>query len=261
MEVADRKLTAEDLSELWTRHENGDLAARAHLLEYFWPLVKRVTAKMHRNIPQHVEQEEVASWGVLGLIRAVEHFKRSFGVQFETYAVASIRSAVLDEQRRLDWAPRSLRRKQRDINRARSELEFDLGRVPTSQEVGDRLDISAEEVRRTLVASESSHAKSLDEALSEEHGEGSRITKSQALSSDRPHDAWMNGLLGESILSLINTFTAQERLILTLYYYYGLTLSEAGKIAGIPESRASQIHSRAVTRVRSELASFLRPSG
>lgn len=253
-----RKLSPEELGDLWTRHEAGDLEARALLLETYWPLVKRVCAKMHRAIPQHVEQEEVASWGVLGLIRAVEHFKRSFGVQFETYAVASIRSAVLDEQRRVDWAPRSLRRKQRDINKAKEGLEADLKRVPTSVEIGEKLGISEEEVRSTLIATETSYAKSLDEAMSEEHQGGTRVERVRT--SLRPYDAWMTSLIGKSLGALIETFTPQERLVLTLYYYYGVTLAEAGRIAGIPESRASQVHSRVVTRVRGELISLLRPS-
>lgn len=245
--------------ELWVRHEQGDSQARAELIEIYYPLSKRVTARMHRGVPQHVELDEVASWGVLGLIRAVENFRREVGVQFETYAVASIRSAVLDEQRRLDWAPRSLRRKQREINKAREEAEAALGRAPSFEEIGARLEISGDDVRKTLVATETSHAKSLDEALSEEFGESHRQIKSQL--SEWSHEAWMTGLIGEAVRELIETFSAQEQLILTLYYYYDLTLAEAGRIAGIPESRASQIHSRAVTRVRNELAGLLRPHG
>jgi RNA polymerase sigma factor for flagellar operon FliA len=208
-----------------------------------------------------VERDEVASWGVLGLIRAIERFDFGVGVQFETYAVASIRSVVLDELRKLDWAPRSLRRRQRDITEAREALEVLLSRVPTHDEVGERLGLTGAEVRKALAATEASYAKSLDEmALTDQWWANEGGTRADRLTGGlTPHEARMTSLIGETAKALISDLTAQEQLILALYYYHGMTLAEAGRVAGIPESRASQVHSRVVTRIRAELADLLRP--
>ena len=253
------------LEKLWENYwDTGDPRARAALVEEYWNLVRRVTAKMHRSLPQHLEREEVASWGVLGLIRAVDRFDRGMGVQFETYAVALIRSAVLDELRKLDWAPRSLRRRYREINEVRSKLESESGKTPTNEEIGERLDLTADEVRKTFVDTEASYAKSLDEIALADQKWGAAspagINRGDKLVGGiLPDEARMSSLIGETAEKLIRTFTAQEKLILTLYYYCEMTLAEAGRVAGIPESRASQVHSRAVTRLRSELAALLRP--
>lgn len=255
------------VAELWVQYQSEVVAereeARRQLIEAYWPLVVRVTAKMHRNLPQHVERDEVASWGVLGLIRALEKFDLSVGVQFETYAVASIRSVVLDELRRLDWAPRSLRRRQRDIVEAREKLEVLLSCVPTHDQIGAELGITGMEVRKSLAATEASYAKSLDEmALSDQwwpNTDGS-TRGDRLVGGPTPDEARTTSLIGEVADRLFAGLNAQEKLILALYYYHGMTLSEAGRVAGIPESRASQIHSRVVTRLRGELATLLRPN-
>lgn len=259
-----KSLVPEDseLAEVWQYYQNGHPEAKEILIEVYWPLVQRVTAKMHRNLPAHVEREEVASWGVLGLIRALERFDFSRQVQFETYAVASIRSVVLDELRRLDWAPRSLRRRQRDIAEAREKLEALSSRVPTHEEIGAFLGLTGIEVRKALAATEASYAKSLDEmALSDHWLSNDMGNRGERLEGGvTPHEARITSLIGETAERLIAELSAQEQLILSLYYYHGMTLAEAGKVAGIPESRASQVHSRCVTKIRAELADLLRPA-
>lgn len=228
---------------------------RERLILAYYPLVQRVAGSMSKRIPSQVDVNDLVQYGALGLIRAVEHYDPFAGVTFETYAVASIRGVMLDELRSLDWAPRSLRRRQREIDRATELLEAKLGREPHLAETARSLGVATRYVEDTLKATENSHPRSLDE-VDDDDGR-SRYEHVEDLRLATPHDAAERAGLYGKLAGLISTLKPQEQLVLALYYFEGLTLAQVGRVAGIPESRASQVHARLMMAIRTELGTLL----
>lgn len=217
------------------------------------PLVQRVAGKFWRKVPSQVELDDLISYGMLGLIRAIEHYDPFGKVTFETYAVPSIRGVILDELRTLDWAPRSLRRNQRALDKARDELEALLGREPTLEEIAKKADVPISDVMTTENATDQAKPKSLDEGDNDE--EYSRYEHIEDQGS--PDPSTLPTELLRMASDLITQMPVQDQAVIALYYYRGETLAEVGRELGIPESRASQIHTRVIVQVREHLASVL----
>lgn len=244
--------------ELWEKIRAGDRAARAQLIEGNYGLVKRISTKQHRRLPDHVELDEIIGFGTLGLMRAVENYKPNQPVHFETYAAASIRSLILDELRSMDWAPRSLRRRQRAIDDSATKLQHDLGRPPTNAEVAADLGIEEQEVAEVRQATQASYHKSLDEG-DPERDWGTKEDDNP--SSDQLSDSKHTHAAMERMIDELRQMPLLDQMVLTLKYFVqepnpktgemeGLKLKAVGERLGITESRASQIHSKAVVRVR-----------
>jgi RNA polymerase sigma factor for flagellar operon FliA len=225
---------------------------RDKMLNEYLPLVKNVAGRMAMGFPKSVELNDLISTGVIGLIEAFNNYDPSRGVKFETYAVPRIRGAILDELRALDWVPRSTRAKSREIERAMTKLENLLGRSPSEMELAKQLNISTDELLSALDDVSSTTLMSLDELICREddNRQVPRIETIQNKAVKNVLNDLERGELRMFLINAISTLSEQERLVVALYYYEELTLKEIGEVMLISESRVSQIHTKAVLRLR-----------
>jgi RNA polymerase sigma factor for flagellar operon FliA len=232
--------------------EENDPQVRQKLMEQYLPLVKNVAGRMAMGFPKSVELSDLINTGVIGLIEAMSNFDPSRGVKFETYAVPRIRGAILDELRSLDWVPRSTRAKSREIERATSKLENQLGRPPSARELAKSLKISPQELFSAVDDVSSATILSLDELIYKEE-DNRQVPRVETL-----QDLRCVSVLGDMekeelkgyLVQAISHLSEQERLVVALYYYEELTLKEIGEVMQISESRVSQIHTKAVLKLR-----------
>lgn len=241
------------VGRLWAdykRHRRSDV--RERLILHYSPLVKFVAGRVGSGLPPSIEQADLVSYGMFGLIDAIEKFDPSRGFKFETYAIARIRGAIIDELRSMDWVPRSVRAKSRAIEQAYSTLENKLRRTPDEEEVAREIGISTAELAEWLSQISFVGLVALDELLvaGEQPGTstiGDRVTTP----ADDPVAAFEVDEMKYLLADAINRVPDRERLVLTLYYYEGLTLSEIGDVLGVTESRACQIHTKGILMLRS----------
>ena len=247
--------------EVWEQYkESNDFDTRERLLNNYLPLVKNVAGRMAAGFPKSVELNDLINTGVIGLIEAFNNFDPGRGVKFETFAVPRIRGAILDELRALDWVPRSTRAKARNIDRAITKLENQLGRGPSAGEIAETLDIPIVDLFSAQKDVCFSSLLSLDEMICREddNRQGPRIeTIENRDSVDILEDMELSELKTFMMVS-ISALTEQERLVVSLYYYEELTLKEIGEIMLISESRVSQIHSKAIMLLRARLRLHIR---
>lgn len=243
--------TAEARAEAWAEFVGTrSPESRDRLIAYYYPLVRKVAGTVWRTV-QTVEVDDLASYGTPGLIRAVDNYDPTSAASFETYAIASIRGTILDELRSQDWAPRSLRKRQRRVEKAVQLLEGRLGREPSVRELAKHIEESEDFVASTRREAEAAKHRSLDEKDGPE-----APSRYEAVRDDRAEDpeaTQERGAVLEVLSRQLETLTPVEQLILALHYYENRTLAEAGREAGIPESRASQIHTRAMMAVQETL--------
>ncbi len=237
----------------WSHYKKNQTdELRQALLNKYLPLVRNVATRMAMGFPRSVELSDLINTGVIGLIEAFGNFDPGRGVKFETYAVPRIRGAILDELRALDWVPRSTRAKSREIDRAMVNLENKLGRQPEKKELARQLNITEEELYITLDDVSCSNILSLDEIIYPDD-DNRQLPRIETVS-----DATTHSILGEIekgelrsfLVVAIDRLTAQEKLVIALYYFEELTLKEIGEVMSISESRVSQIHTRAVMKLR-----------
>jgi RNA polymerase sigma factor for flagellar operon FliA len=237
----------------WTRFkETNNPEIRAKLLSNYLPLVKNVAGRMAAGFPKSVELNDLINTGVIGLIEAFNNFDPGRGVKFETFAVPRIRGAILDELRALDWVPRSTRAKARNIEKAVNKLEAELGRGPSDGEIAKTLNISMEELQYAMKDVSVTTLLSLDELICRED-DNRQVPRIETIENSTTVDVLDDMERTELRVFLIHAISGlseQERLVVSLYYYEELTLKEIGEIMLISESRVSQIHTRAVTRLR-----------
>jgi len=225
---------------------------RQRLLEEYLPLVKSVAGRMAMGFPKSVELSDLVNTGVIGLIEALSNFDPARGVKFETYAVPRIRGAILDELRSLDWVPRSTRAKSREIDRATSMLENKLGRTASDWELAKSLNISAGEFFSAIDDISSTTVLSLDELIykEEDNRQVPRVETLENLGGENILGNLEKEELKGYLVQAISYLSEQERLVVALYYYEELTLKEIGEVMQISESRVSQIHTKAVLKLR-----------
>ena len=232
--------------------EDNDPQIRQKLLEEYLPLVRNVAGRMAMGFPKSVELSDLVNTGVIGLIEALSNFDPSRGVKFETYAVPRIRGAILDELRSLDWVPRSTRAKSREIEKATSKLENQLGRSPSGRELAKSLKVSSDELFSTLDDVSCTTMLSLDELIYKED-DNRQVPRVETL-EDLSCQSVLGDLEKEEVkaymIQAISHLSEQERLVVALYYYEELTLKEIGEVMQISESRVSQIHTKAVLKLR-----------
>jgi RNA polymerase sigma factor for flagellar operon FliA len=228
------------------------------LLKRFAPLVRHVVERVAVTLPRNVDHQDLYSAGVLGLLDAHAKFDPGKGVKFETYAVWRIKGAVLDQLRALDWVSRSMRRKARNLDGITRKLDQKLGRAASEDEVAREMKMSRSDFYRLLDHVRGAVLVSLDETRSGDGDEPSTIGDHLA----DPHALDVESRLEEeqvrlAILRTLDQLPEQERLVVTLYYYEHMTLREIGRALGISESRVSQVHSRAMARLRLRLQKAL----
>ncbi len=250
-----------ELKDLWRRYKTaGDERARERLVVAYSPLVKYVAGRMGSGLPGHVEEADLISYGLTGLISAIERFDLGREIKFETYAITRIRGAIIDELRSLDWVPRSVRAKARDIERANQKLEARLQRAPTDEEMAGELEMTTDDFHEALLQISNSTLIALDELWSANDSGGDQVSLLDTL-PDRgapdPQAVVDQGELRDRIADAIAALPEREKLVVALYYYENLTLREIGEVLGVTESRVSQLHTKAVLRLRSKLGGEL----
>src|SRR5919107_900249 len=255
--LMETKVKAVELRELWRRcKEDGDERARERLVVAYSPLVKYVSGRMASGLPAHVEESDLISYGLVGLINAIERFELESKIKFETYAITRIKGAIIDELRHLDWVPRSVRARAREIEKANSKLEHRLQRAPTDEEVAFELGITVEEFQESLLQISNSTVAALDELWSVSDASGDQVSLLDTLQDpDAPDPAHVMDAtdLKDRMADAIARLPEREKLVVPLYYYENLTLREIGEVLGVTESRVSQLHTKAVLRLRSRL--------
>jgi RNA polymerase sigma factor for flagellar operon FliA len=245
------------LEELWERFkEDGSQEAREQLIVHYAPLVKYVASRVATGLPANVEQADLVSYGIFGLIDALEKFDRSREIKFETYAIPRIRGAIIDELRSLDWVPRSVRFKAREVDKATTELEAKLKRGPTDAEVAAHLGVSLAELHEIVTQISFVTVTALEEVVSTGADRGESLSLLDTLADMAAIDP-SSGLEGNEtramLAAAINSLSEREKIVITLYYFEGLTLAEIGEVLGVTESRVCQIHTKAVGLLRNNL--------
>src|SRR5256714_3960613 len=247
----------DETQALWRDYaKSKDQHVRDRLILTYAPLVKYVAGRLGSGLPAHVDENDLVSYGLLGLIGAIERFDPDRDIKFETYAIARIRGSIIDELRALDWVPRSVRSRAREIERAITSLEAKLGRAPTDEEISSKVGITVEELEDSLTDIARSSIAALDELWSVS-GEGDQVSLLDTLEdpdSVRPAEALDETELREILGDAISRLPEREKLVITLYYYEELTLREIGEVLGVTESRISQLHTKAILRLKARLA-------
>jgi RNA polymerase sigma factor for flagellar operon FliA len=245
-----------DVVELWEHFkEHGDRGSRDRLILQYSPLVKYVAGRVSVGLPASIEHGDLVSYGMFGLIDAIEKFDLGKGVKFETYAIARIKGAIIDELRSIDWIPRSVRAKARDVEKALATLEVRLRRTPTEEELASELGVGIKELRQMLTQVSLVSVAALDESLGGEESERQALvdTLQDPKAADPQanyEDIEMRALLAKAI----NRMTEREKTVLVLYYFEGLTLAQIGQVLGVTESRVCQMHTKAVLGLRAKMS-------
>jgi RNA polymerase sigma factor FliA len=248
---------AEDTADLWRQYRRTrDQALRDRLILSYAPLVKYVAGRLGSGLPAHVDEGDLVSYGLLGLIAAIERYDPDRDVKFETYAIARIKGSILDELRALDWVPRSVRSRAREIERAMTELEAKLGRAPSDEEIAGKVGISTDELEESLTDISRSSIAALDELWTISGSGGDQIALIDTIedtSGPEPQSAFAQTEMREAVADAIARLPEREKLVITLYYYEDLTLREIGEVLGVTESRVSQLHTKAILRLKARL--------
>lgn len=239
--------------DLWKRYsESHDPAIREMLILEYSHLIKYVAGRLNIYFGQNVEYDDLVGFGVFGLIDAIDKFDINKGVKFETYASLRIRGSIIDSIRELDWVPRSLRQKNKELEKVYWEIENELGHSATDQDVADRLGITLDDLNKLLHDVNLSSMVSLEEFLEQNYEIGVDVPNNHR--DDIPEKSLelteMKEILGDSIEKLPD----KEKTVLTLYYFEELTLKEISTIMKVSESRISQLHTKAILRLRGKLA-------
>ena len=249
--------TAQSEDTLWRDYlTSKSPATREAIILKYAPLVKYVAGRVAIGLPSNVEFDDLVSFGVFGLMDAIEKFDLSRGIKFETYAIARIRGAILDGLRSNDWVPRSVRQKARELERVCAELENRLGRSATDQEISDAMSISIQDFYQLLSEVSCTTLSSLDELWMVHSTEDDSVRVLDLVKNNESEDPLHQVEIEEvkqTLANAIESLPERERMVIALYYYEGLTLKEIGEIMEISESRVSQIHTKAIFRLRGRL--------
>src|SRR6266542_2903574 len=255
-QIVDESVAA--LESLWRDFKvSHDEGLRERLILHYSPLVKYVAGRVSVGFPATIEQADLVSYGIFGLIDAIEKFDIERQIKFETYAINRIRGAIIDELRAIDWIPRSVRFKAREVERALGELESRLLRPPSDAELAEELGVSLDDLQETLNQINLVSVVALDELMSVGGEKGEAVSLVDTLADSKAADPQMSFESEEIrhiLAQAINHLPERERLVITLYYYEGLTLAQIGQVLGVTESRVCQMHTKAVLQLRNKMA-------
>ncbi len=248
------------IDQLWKEYKaSGARDVRDRLIVHYSPLVKYVAGRVAVGLPRSIEQADLVAYGIFGLIDAITKFDPTRSIKFETYAIARIRGAIIDELRSIDWVPRSVRAKARSVEKAYASLEATLLRTPSDAEVAAEMGISEADLEAVFHQISFVGLVALDEVLSL-GGERESTTLGDTIADkgEGPVAAFEVEEMRHTLAGAINRLGEREKMVLTLYYYEGLTLAEIGQVLGVTESRVCQIHTKAVLQLRAKLAELQR---
>lgn len=243
-----------DVNILWDNYiRTKDAKFREELIINYLYLVKFVAGRLYASYGNHVEYDDLVSYGVFGLIDAIEKYDTNRGVKFDTYAQLRIRGAIIDYLREIDWLPRSIRQKAKELEKTYQELEGELGHAASDKEVAERLGVTIDEFQKKIQYVSTYSVVSLDDLL-----EQKREFQSDIVDGDTsPGAAIEQDALNNILIEAIGILPEKEKKVITLYYYEELTYKEIGKLLNISESRVSQLHTKSIIRLKSKISSCL----
>ncbi|MGB4505354.1 MAG: FliA/WhiG family RNA polymerase sigma factor [Syntrophaceticus sp.] len=248
--------TSESL--LWQEYKkNKNAKTREKLILYYVPLVRYTASRISPSLQGYFEFDDLVSAGVYGLITAIDRFNPDLGYKFETFALSRIKGAIFDWLRSLNWIPQSVFRKTKELENALWELEQKLGRPPEDQEVAAHLGLNLKEYERLILQTAPITLISLDDHFNSSRDSRDTYPLQDLVPDSQAVDpvASCEAMETKRILArAIEKLPERERLVITLYYYEGLTLKEIGQIIGVSESRVSQLHTKAILRLRGQLS-------
>lgn len=244
--------------ELWQRyHRRADVEIENALVEKYLPLVSAVMGRLAMTLPDHVDQDDLYSVGLIGLLQALRNYDPTCGTSFETYARVRVRGSMLDELRRMDWVPRTVHEKARKIQDAMLGLEQKLGRAATEAEMAKTLGVSADEYSRLLNEIRPAAFVCLDSAAPSDEGDGGSLYDVIAnAAGENPVEKTSQSELKEIIFARLKELPEMQRQVLALYYLEDMHLREIAEVFGLTESRICQIHSQAILAIRSYIQRF-----
>ncbi|HOK03055.1 MAG TPA: RNA polymerase sigma factor WhiG [Spirochaetota bacterium] len=245
-----------DEDKLWERYsKSNEQSIRDYFVLKYAPLVKYVAGKISMGMPQSIEFEDLVSYGIFGLLDAINKFDPSRGIKFKTYAMTRIRGAIFDELRSIDWIPRSIRQKAKQIEQVIAELENKLGRTVEDEEIAKELGITNEEFQNLLNKLSGTSMLSLNDVwyLGDDNDELSILETLEAPENMNPDILLEKEEIKEYIIDAIKKLPDKEKKVIVLYYYEDLTLKEIGEVLDVTESRVSQLHTKAIMRLRGRL--------
>ena len=243
----------DNLNNIWKEYQStGDTELRSKLILEYAPIVKYVAGRLAIHLGQHMDFDDLISYGVFGLIDAIDKFDMLKGVKFETYASLRIRGAIIDGVRSMDWVPRTLRQKNKKVEQSYAQLETELGREPTDLELAQKLSLSVEKAKDLVQESSILSLVSLDGYL-EQNSDIPFVSNSL---NDTPENHLNKQELRKILTETIESLSEKERMVVTLYYFEELSLREISKIMKVSESRISQIHSKSLLRMQGKLGEY-----
>ena len=247
-------MTEAEKNKLWEEYSRRRTAeVREKLIIEYAPLVKIVAGRLSMYLGYNVEYDDLVGYGVFGLIDAIDKFDYGKGIKFETYASLRIRGAVLDQIRKMDWIPRSLRQKQKKIDAAMNKLELELGRPATDEELAKEIGISEDELLNWQGQANVTNVISLDEFVDTS---GEKNVESVGVNTfETPEEVIEKDELKKLLAESLETLTDREKKVILLYYYEELTLKEISLVLEVSESRVSQLHTRALQKMKTKLGS------
>jgi len=243
-----------EINTLWDNYmKSKDLKIREELIIKYLYLVKFVAGRLYSNYGNNVEYDDLVSYGVFGLIDAIEKFDTGRNVKFDTYAQLRIKGAIIDYLREIDWLPRSVRQKAKELEKVYYELENELGRPANDEDVAAKLNISVEDFQKKIQNVSTYSIVSLDDLLEQKR----EFANNDVDNETSPGAAIEKDVLRNIIIETIRTLPDKENRVITLYYYEELTYKEIGKLLNISESRVSQLHTKAIIRLKGKISSCL----
>ena len=245
--------------KLWEEYQkNPSAELREKIIIEYAPLVRVVAGRLSMYLGYNVEYEDLVSYGIFGLIDAIDKFDRGKDVKFETYASLRIRGSILDQIRKMDWIPRSLRQKQKKIDAAMAKIESESGKVATDEELAAEIGISIDELSDWQGQMKSSNLISLDEYTEA----GSEVKMENVSNShfDQPETVVEKEETKKKLIEAIDTLTEKERSVIVLYYYEDMTLKEISMTLEVSESRVSQLHTKALNKMKKIMGDYMFPA-
>jgi len=232
--------------QLWKIYHNSqDYSVKEKIIENYLPLIKHIVSRMNINLPSYLEYEDLISYGVFGLLQAIERYDAKKGIKFETYAYSRIKGSIIDELRKIDWIPPGVRRKAKILQNAYAELEQVLGRSIKDEDICKYLNISIEELHKMY-----NDVSALYNVLAFDD----LVNFAAVMSNSQPDIQAEKQELKEILSNAINQLPYQEKLVITLYYYEGLNFKEIAKVLDLSQGRISQLHTKAILRLRGHLS-------
>ena len=252
----------EGVQEAWAEYKaSGSGAARDSLILHYSPLVKYVAGRVAVGLPANIDQSDLISYGIFGLIDAIDKYDQSRNIKFETYAISRIRGAIIDELRAIDWVPRSVRFKAREVEKAYSSLENRLKRPPSDKEIADEMGISIDDLNGIYTQLSNVSLIALDELMSVEGDKGDKLSLLETLEDIKtagPMEAFESVEMKDILAAAINALPEREKKVIIFYYFEGMTLARIGQFMGVTESRICQIHTKAVLGLKAKMSDLIR---